>query len=83
MKSLSLSALGIFMMLASPALAQQRHHVKGANQSAVYDVMPGYDVAGGTVGMPNAAYNVIPGYDVNGRTVGIPNPDQFGIQSQR
>jgi hypothetical protein len=71
------------MMLASPALAQKRHHVTGTNQSEVYGVIPGYDVDGRTARMPNAVYDVIPGYDVDGRTIGIPNPDRFGIQSQR
>jgi hypothetical protein len=61
---LVLFSLGIVAMLTSPAFAQKRHHVTGANQSAVYrDNQSG-------------VYNEIPSYDSNGGVVGIPNPDQ-------
>jgi hypothetical protein len=57
MKSLNtklvLSALGIVAMLTSPAFAQKPHHVARANQSAVYNMIPGYDQDGRTVGIPN------------------------------
>jgi hypothetical protein len=72
---LAVSAFGIVAMLTSPAFAQKRHHVTPANQSAVYNVIPGYDESGG--------YNMIPGYGESGGVVGIPNPDRYGIQSQR
>ena len=45
---LALSALGIVAMLTSPAFAQKRHH---ANQSAIYNMIPGYDESGGVVGI--------------------------------
>lgn len=51
---LTLSALGIVAMLTSPAFAQKRHHVTPASQSAVYNVMPGYDESGGVVEIPNS-----------------------------
>ncbi|MGB8631770.1 MAG: hypothetical protein WCD69_20725 [Xanthobacteraceae bacterium] len=61
---LVLFSLGIVAMLTGPAFAQKRHHVTGANQSAVYrDNQSG-------------VYNEIPGYDSNGGVVGIPNRDQ-------
>ena len=47
---LALSALGIVAMLTSPAFAQKRHHVT-ANQSAIYNMIPGYDEGGGVVGI--------------------------------
>lgn len=50
---LALSTLGIVAMLTSPALAQKPHHIVRANQSAVYNVIPGYDQDGRTVGIPN------------------------------
>ncbi len=57
MKSLNtklvLSALGIVAMLTSPALAQKPHRVVPANQSAVYNVIPGYDQDGRTVAIPD------------------------------
>jgi hypothetical protein len=71
---LALSAFGIVAMLTSPAFAQKRHHVI-ADQSAVYNVIPGYD--------ESAGYNMIPGYGESGGVVGIPNPDRYGVQSQR
>lgn len=71
---LVLSALGIVAMLTSPAAAQYTHN------AATYDDMPGYNGAGGTVGIPvpdgsggpvlrpvnrSAIYDVMPGsYDV-------------------
>ena len=58
MKSLNtklvLSTFGIVAMLASPAFAQKRHHVTPASQSAVYNVMPGYDESGAVVDIPNS-----------------------------
>jgi hypothetical protein len=61
---LVLFSLGIVAMLASPAFAQKRHHVTGADQSAVYGANQ------------SARYNEIPGYDRDGGVVGVPNPDQ-------
>ena len=46
---LVLSTLGIVAMLTTPALAQKPHRVAHANQSAVYNVIPGYDQDGRTV----------------------------------
>ena len=61
---LVLFSLGIVAMLTSPAFAQKRHHVTGADRSGVYrDNQSG-------------VYNEIPSYDSNGGVVGIPNPDQ-------
>jgi hypothetical protein len=57
MKSLNtkraLAALGVVAMLTSPAFAQKQHHLARANQSAAYNVIPGYDRDGRTVGIPN------------------------------
>jgi len=66
---LALSAFGIVAMLTSPAFAQKRHHVIPANQSAVYNVVPDY--------------NMISGYGESGGVVGIPNPDRYGVELQR
>ena len=60
-----LSALGIGVVLASPAFAQKRQHVTHVYQSDVTSVAPGYDVS-----------RVVPGYSKDGATVAIPNPDQ-------
>jgi hypothetical protein len=76
MKSLNtkvlLSTFGIVAMLTSPAFAQKRHHVTPANQSAVYNVIPGYDESG-----------MMPGYNGSGAVVEIPNADRYGVRSQR
>ncbi len=61
----ALSALGIFVVLASPAFAQKRHHVTHVNQSDQSSAVPGYDTS-----------SVVPGYNKDGATVAIPNPDQ-------
>ncbi len=91
MKSLNtklvLSALGIVAMFTSPAFAQKQHHVTPANQSAVYNVIPGYGESGGYNMIPSygesGGYNMIPGYGESGGVVGIPNPDRYGVQWQR
>ena len=60
-----LSALGISVVLASPALAQKRQHITHIHQSDASGVVPGYDVS-----------RVVPGYSKDGATIAIPNPDQ-------
>ena len=60
-----LSALGIVVVLASPALAQKRQHITHIHQSDAPGVVSGYDVS-----------RVVPGYSKDGATIAIPNPDQ-------
>ncbi|HUI22671.1 MAG TPA: hypothetical protein VLZ74_16755 [Methylocella sp.] len=56
---LVLSALGIVAMLNSPALAQKSHRVARANQSAVYNVVPGFDQDGRTVAIPDPDQGIL------------------------
>ena len=60
-----LSALGISVVLASPALAQKRQHVTHIHQSDASGVVSGYNLS-----------TVVPGYSKDGATIAIPNPDQ-------
>jgi hypothetical protein len=49
----ALSALGIIVMLASPAFAKKAHQVSRAAESADYNSIPSYDKDGGVVGIPD------------------------------
>jgi hypothetical protein len=50
---LVLSALGIVVMLASPAFAQKPRHVSYMSQSAASPPIPGYDKNGAVVAIRN------------------------------